>query len=65
MDYFVHLIGFADPVKIDNQTENQVRTWITGGRSESMSYFVAQTPERRLLVPMSSVIALETRPIAY
>jgi hypothetical protein len=60
-DHFVRIQGYPRRVRIDDEVANQVRLVLTG-QAVTPSYIVINRPIFQLVVPIRSIVALETCP---
>lgn len=60
-DYFVRINGYPRRVRLDEDVANQVRLVLTG-QAVTPSHIIVNRPIFELVVPIRSIVALETRP---
>jgi hypothetical protein len=60
-DYFVRIQGYPRRIRLAEEVANQVRLVLTG-QAASPSHIVIDRPIFQLVVPVRSIVALETRP---
>jgi hypothetical protein len=60
-DHFVRIYGYPRRVRLDHEVANQVRLVLTG-QAASPSHIVINRSIFQLVVPIRSIVALETRP---
>jgi hypothetical protein len=60
-DHFVRIQGYPRRVRIDDDIANQIRLVLTG-QAVTPSHVVINRPIFQLVVPIRSIVALETRP---
>ena len=61
MEHYIYVHGHAEPIKIDDRQEEQVRMVLVGGTAPLQHLTISQD-DRRLLVPLRSIVMLESRP---
>jgi hypothetical protein len=59
-DHFVRIQGYPRRVRVDDEVANQVRLIFTG-QAVTPSHVVINRPVFQLVVPIRSIVALETR----
>jgi hypothetical protein len=59
-DHFVRILGYPRRIRVDDELANQVRLVLTG-QATTPEYIVIDRLTSQLVVPIRSVIALETR----
>lgn len=60
-DHFVRIQGYPRRVRVDEEVANQVRLVLTG-QAVTPSHIVIARPIFQLVVPIRSIVALETCP---
>jgi hypothetical protein len=60
-EHFVYILGFTEPVKVSEAEERTVRKRLTSVESD-VGYIALTDGAGSLLVPMRSIVALESRP---
>jgi hypothetical protein len=58
-DHFVRIQGYPRRVRVDDEVANQVRLVLTG-QAVTPSHVVINRPVFQLVVPIRSIVALET-----
>jgi hypothetical protein len=59
-DHFVRILGYPRRIRLDDELANQVRLVLTG-QATTPEYIVIDRLTSQLVVPIRSVVALETR----
>jgi hypothetical protein len=62
MDHFLHVLGFDEPLKIDDTLENTVRMAMFDSPNNRVNSIVWQDATRKLIIPFSAIVALESKP---
>jgi len=60
MQHYIFVHGYAEPIKIDDRQEEQVRMALVGN-IVPLQHLTINQDYRRLLIPLRSIVMLESR----